>query len=287
MKLLSKTTKLIQSVISHPLNEGQELRALARFLSWQVRSRLTSPTTTSFIDDTRLLLWRTGSGATGNIYFGLAEWIEMSFALHLLRPKDLFVDVGANLGSYTVLAAGAAGANVVCFEPIAATRERLVANIAVNNIQHLVEVHSVGIGETSGNKTFSTDMDAMNRIVADDEPGESLPIRSLDDVLAGRRPRLIKIDVEGFELDALKGARETLAAPETTALIIEIWQEQSSDVLRLLDKSGFKLVNYDPLSRRLVPADKIKQNGIFVRDIDMTEKVVQSSRTYRTLSRPI
>jgi FkbM family methyltransferase len=287
MQVIRRTISLIQSLVAHPLNQGSELRAIGRFLSWQVRSRLSCPAATAFVDDTKLLLWRTASGATGNVYYGLAEWIEMSFALHLLRPNDLFVDVGANLGSYTVLAAGAAGANVVCFEPIAATRQRLEENIRINNIQSRVEVHAVGAGEASGHKTFSTDVDAMNRVVSDGKPGETLPIRSLDDVLAGRRPKLIKIDVEGFELAALKGARETLAAAETAALIIEMWPQHASEILHLMSEAGFTAVDYDPLQRRLTPAQDIKQNVIFVRDAALVESILKASKPYKTLSRNI
>lgn len=46
------------------------------------------------------------TGATGNWYCGLQEYEDMSFVLHALRPGDLFVDVGANIGSYSILAAG-------------------------------------------------------------------------------------------------------------------------------------------------------------------------------------
>ena len=58
------------------------------------------------------------TGATGNIYAGLHEFVDMAFCLHLLRSGDLFVDVGANIGSYTVLASKVAGANSVTLELI-------------------------------------------------------------------------------------------------------------------------------------------------------------------------
>lgn len=56
-----------------------------------------------WIEGARLMVRNGMTGATGNIYCGLHEFTDMSFVLHLLRPDDLFVDVGANIGSYTVL----------------------------------------------------------------------------------------------------------------------------------------------------------------------------------------
>jgi hypothetical protein len=64
------------------------------------------PVVVPFVGDTRLLVARGMRGATGNVYVGLHEFEEMAFALHALRPSSRFIDVGANVGSYTVLAAG-------------------------------------------------------------------------------------------------------------------------------------------------------------------------------------
>ena len=72
------------------------------------------------------------TGATGNIYAGLHEFNDMAFCLHLLRSGDLFVDVGANIGSYTVLASKVAGANSITLEPVPQTFERLKRNVNIN-----------------------------------------------------------------------------------------------------------------------------------------------------------
>src|SRR5438270_11919454 len=105
---------LIRFVWHHPLNAGNKLAALGRVVRWQVASRLLSgPITLPCVEGTSLLASRGMTGATGNWYCGLHEVRDMAFALHLLRPGDRFLDVGANVGSYTVLAAGAVGAKVV------------------------------------------------------------------------------------------------------------------------------------------------------------------------------
>ncbi|TMC68336.1 MAG: FkbM family methyltransferase, partial [Chloroflexi bacterium] len=89
---------------------------------WQFVSRLIAgPIALPFVEGTSLFAMRGMTGATGNWYCGLHEVREMAFVLHLLRAKDHFLDVGANVGSYTVLAGGAVGARVTAVEPIPET----------------------------------------------------------------------------------------------------------------------------------------------------------------------
>lgn len=95
---------------------------LLRFVKWQIGNRLVlGPVAARFVNDARLFVQKGMTGATGNLYVGLHEFEDMSFVLHGLRPDDLFVDVGANVGSYTVLAGAAVGASCVSFEPIPET----------------------------------------------------------------------------------------------------------------------------------------------------------------------
>ena len=96
---------ILHFIWSQPLNKDARLRAVLRFFRWQIASRLIKCSIAMpFVEDTLLLATSGMAGATLNWYNGLHEPREMGFALHLLRPGDLFVDVGANVGSYTVLA---------------------------------------------------------------------------------------------------------------------------------------------------------------------------------------
>jgi hypothetical protein len=62
------------------------------------------------------------TGATGNWYCGLDAFEDMAFLLHFMREEDLFVDVGANIGSYTILAGNEVGAETIEIEPITDAR---------------------------------------------------------------------------------------------------------------------------------------------------------------------
>jgi hypothetical protein len=90
------------------------------------------------------------TGATGNIYTGLHEFTDMAFCLHLLRVGDLFVDVGANIGSYTVLSSKVVGANSLAIEPVPTTYKRLRRNININDISSLVDSRCCAAGKNHG-----------------------------------------------------------------------------------------------------------------------------------------
>ena len=106
------------------------------------------------------------TGATGNIHVGLHEFADMMFALHFLRPDDLFLDIGANVGSYTVLAAGLCKSSALAFEPDPKTVGDLKRNIEVNGLEKLVTVHEVALGATEREVSFTVGLDTVNRVIS-------------------------------------------------------------------------------------------------------------------------
>src|SRR5689334_9402490 len=140
----------VRFIWSHPLASRDRARALTRFLRWQASSRIgLGPMAVDFVNDARLLVRAGMTGAPGNVYVGLHEFDDMAFAMHLLRTGDVFADVGANVGSYTVLAAKGVGAKVVACEPVAAAFAALCDNVRLNGIGNLVEVCQTAVGDTT------------------------------------------------------------------------------------------------------------------------------------------
>ena len=71
----------------------------------------------NWIEDAKFICRRGMTGATGNIYCGLDEFADIAFLMHLLRPGDLFVDIGSNIGTFTVLASAVCGSGAIAVEP--------------------------------------------------------------------------------------------------------------------------------------------------------------------------
>lgn len=242
------------------------MAAVARFAGWQLRSRLAGEIVVDWIDGAKLVVRRGMTGATGNIYCGLHEFVEMAFVLHVLRPGDLLLDIGANIGSYTVLASRLCGARTIAFEPDPGTVSALKKNIAANGLEGLARVEECALGDRNGEIQFTVGLDTVNRVAeGTDLPSRTVAVRRLDDVCRDENPALIKMDVEGFEDQVLTGAERVLAKPSLLAVQSEFG---GPILIQTLSRHGFEPRYYDPFTRALSvgPVGHNLAELIFVRD---------------------
>ncbi len=143
-----------------------------------------------------------------------------------LEPGDVFADAGANLGIYALWAArrvGPAG-RVHAFEPVAGPRNRLSRNAALNSFEN-VEVEAAALGATPGRVILYQQEGSSahtSRYAADRSGPLEVPATTLDAYFAARRPPdLVKLHVEGMELQVLRGARELLRGERAPAVVFE------------------------------------------------------------------
>lgn len=251
--------------------------ALFQYLNWQVRSRLAGEIAVNWVGGTKLLVRRGMTGATGNIYCVLHEYREMALVLHALVPGDLFVDVGANVGSYTILSSGVCGASTIAIEPVDAAARHLARNLAVNGIAHLVQLQVTAVGDRAGAIAFTSGLDTMNRVASDaDDNVQTVHLARIDDILQGLSPTLIKLDIEGYETQALRGAVKALSSPSLQAVMLETVDPEA---LEILHKHGYDQFGYDPRTRSLVE-DFVKHEGsnaLFVRNREAFENKLRSA----------
>src|SRR5205085_7533724 len=145
------------------------------------------------------------------------------------RPGATVLDVGANVGCYTMLLAGWAGdsGRVYAFEPAAASRAGLERHLALNGLAARVSVRREAVSDRAGDAPFvDAGTHGDNRLVPATTPGSTtVPSLSIDGFCedAGLSPDVIKIDIEGAELAALRGARRTIARRGAAlALFVEL-----------------------------------------------------------------
>ena len=286
----------LRLISRHPLNQGNRCRAWSRFVRWQVRSRLFSGDhVLPWVNNTRLRVRRGETGLTGNLYCGLHEFNDMAFVLHSLREGDLFVDVGANAGSYTILAAGVCGAKVISLEPVPFTFSRLQGNIELNKIGELVSALNIGLSDRPGKLFFTRPLNCMNHVISESDATVdclTVPVSTLDKVVGERKPHIVKIDVEGYESVVLSGASHVLADPSISAVILETNQcgsrygfpeHTAQDILSGLE---FFPVDYNPYTRRLVSKRECRNqvgNTIFVKDPDAMQSITKYAPAFRVI----
>lgn len=291
---------IVRFIGEHPLTKQHVGSACLRVLRWQIHRRTShGPMKVPFVNGGHLLLEPGAHGLTGFFYVGLPDFEEAAFALHLLRPGENFADVGANAGAWSIMAAQGARAKVDAFEQIPSSLARLTKNVESNALENDVFVHGVGVGSQVGKLAFTTTQDTGNRVASsEDAAGELLevPVTTLDQVLHDRCPVLIKIDVEGWELEVIKGAQTLLREPSLLALIIETFREHNLstpmlyEMEALLAEHGFRPCAYHPFQRRLGALDskaRSTDNTIYVRDMEAVQVRLRNADDFSILGQKV
>lgn len=200
------------------------------------------------------------------------EWQEQDFLNAFLKPGDVFVDVGANIGLFTLIAAHRVEntGHVYAFEPCSKTHCRLLENVQLNQFTN-VSTHQLALSNCSDQRemTISRDgFDAWNSlaqpIAGKSFATEKVQCTTWDDFaqendLVGR-VTMVKIDVEGWEKHVLKGGAEALSRADAPVLQVEFTEQAAlsagsscEELYHLLEDLGYHMFVYDALSKVLVP----------------------------------
>lgn len=193
-----------------------------------------------------------------SIYLGTFEPFETAQVKSYLKAGMIFVDVGANVGYYTLMAASLVGSTgcVLAFEPSAYAFGRLQQTIARNNLAQVQAIHA-GLGDTNGESLLfvSAGKDNHTPSMVPNAGGKPVPVpvRRLDDYLAEHgvdHVDFMKIDVEGFEPNVIRGAGKYLEQRKIRAILCEFnthWlsanKSSAPALCQLLIDSGFRPVS--------------------------------------------
>jgi len=165
----------------------------------------------------RMIVDRSDRMGSQFFWFGRHHWQQINLAERLLPSDGVFMDVGANIGEFAVaMAVKKPGARVLAIEPNSEIRPLLQNNIEANYLTN-VSVFALALGDKVGTQElYSSGDSALVSCVAftpAHQPIESIEVVTLDDLFTTQNlPRLdlLKIDVEGYELKILSGAKQTL-----------------------------------------------------------------------------
>ena len=279
---------VLNRIVNHPLNKNKKAAAVGRFVNWQFQSRLLKKQRViNYVNNSLMIVKRGYSSSTAAYYMGLAEFEEMGFLLHFLREEDYFVDVGANVGSFSVLSSAVCGCITTAIEPIEDSFQLLQKNIELNKVKNKVTPLNIGMADKAGRLNFTISKGQNNKVAAKQDNNSISVITNTLDNVCKRVPALLKIDVEGFETKVIQGAKNILHDPNLKAVIIEMMGlgeqygfDESKIHLHLLDL-GFKPYQYNPNERLLTEQYQSRDKNIYIRDFDFVNERIQSANPFR------
>lgn len=188
---------------------------------------------------------------THDVYIGRAfdlygEYAESEMALlaKFLKPGAVTFDVGANIGAHTLFFAGAVGpqGRVVAFEPQRQVFQTLCANVALNALPNVITFHAAAGAEQGVTQVpvpDYTNEGNFGGVSVGGGQGETVQVMTVDQIGLSALA-LIKIDVEGMELDVLKGAQATIAKHRPVLYVENDRREKSSPLLEHIIGLGYR-----------------------------------------------
>jgi FkbM family methyltransferase len=269
------TRNVVRYVWSHPANERKRTQALWRMASYQARGRLLGQRATARLGDrSRMRVDLHRRGASLVMYANPPDFAEMRVWRRVLTPGDLFLDVGANVGTYTIWAAET-GADVIALEPADDTFRLLEENIALNGYR--VTAIRAAAGATCGTARLTAGRDTVN-CLDPDGPAQTRLV-TIDSLVDGRTVAGMKVDVEGFELDVLRGCTRVLSEQRLKLIQLE-WnmaslQAAGTDrrpVADLLAGYGYELCRPDRRGTLLPLTDTSFGADVFARPADPAQR---------------
>jgi FkbM family methyltransferase len=206
------------------------------------------------------------------IFFEEFEFDERDFMLRFLRPGDVYADIGANVGLFTLIAAKIVGptGRVFAFEPVQKPHKRLVENIQLNKFKN-VQNEQVAFSDSSGSFEMMVAEDEMDGFNSFAPPymGEHYARETVTtntwDAFAGLHKlaglvTLMKIDVEGWELKVLSGGQNLLSREDAPVLQVEFTDgaakaagSSCQEIYRSLESLGYKIYRHDRVTKTLNP----------------------------------
>jgi FkbM family methyltransferase len=210
------------------------------------------------------------------LIFEQFEDTERKFISILLKPGDIFFDIGSNIGLHSLYAAEALknSGEIYAFEPTPVTHSRLQENITLNNLGNIIHAYNIGLSNkqeqldlnvsTSGYDAWNSFADLQHVSL---ETTIQTSVMRFDEFVTEKsvdysQIALIKVDVEGWELNVLDGMGDLFEKEDfRTCFLIEFTEENTfragyscRDLYNFMTGKGYEWFVYESSSNRLIPS---------------------------------
>ncbi len=262
----------LSDIVNHPLNRKSKIKTFLRLLWWKV-NQLTFklPTIVELVPGRKIICYPDSSSGGLIVYKRLFDYEEMQYLLKHLKKESTFIDIGANIGDYSLIASSIITKRTIhTFEPFHSVLARLKENIALNKINNIT-IHEEVVSDKDGYEYFDLESESEVNHITYTKTEASLKLKCIKlDTFAERNKlsmiNFLKVDVEGAEMKALKGAERLLSEHKVKTILLElnknnqVFGTTNLEIVRYLHTFGYKL--YQIKEGKLLPLKKVDNNSI-------------------------
>lgn len=271
-------SKRIQESWEHKGNKHKQLKSLFAGYYWFFRSKITTkPKIVSVFKGLKFKCFTDSSHALSYFFNGTEfdNWHIMKFIDNILQPNDKVIDIGANVGLFTLLSASNVGENgyIIAIEPMPKNVIKLQDNIKINNL-HNIKVMQIGLSDQIGDFYFTYEDVGSHMTELKSTNSEKIKCLKLDTILENETLEFVvtKIDVEGMELLVLKGAEESMKKNILPIIIFEVnglnlrFGLPDKDITDFMKKNDYIFGNYNHDTKTLCFDNQLHDDTIAIKN---------------------
>lgn len=246
--------KAFSRIYTHPQNKGRFFSTTIRLIWWMVnRHFLKLSVIVEMLPGVKLICDPKSSYGSLVFYNGLPEYAEQMFMYQFVEGGDTIIDIGAHIGSETVLLGSKLGkGHIYSFEPTPGIVQRLKTNISINNLEAKVDVEEMAVSDHDGKTKFYLSKESEINSLHTNKDSKAINIKTISlDKYANlhhlKHVNMLKIDVEGHEYSVIIGSKTLLTKHKIDVIVFEVndqsgqYYQDNLKTRELLRSFGYKL----------------------------------------------
>lgn len=284
-------------LICAPFNKEYPIRAFIRFISWKfIRLFKLQNLKVKFWNNRFFYINHDSFQSMWLMYNYIVDWEEFLFIHYYLRKNSIVFDIGANMGFYTIWMSRSIDelGQIHSFEPDTKNFKRLSQNISINQFKGQFHPNNVAVSKKNGKMKMTIGFDGENHLVPINFGGNSslINVVCLDDYCYQHnisRIDFIKIDVEGFELDVLKGGINLLTQKNVDVIQLELNRALINsgttpvEIISFVEQIGYTFCTYDFKTNKIIPTtvNDEHENYFIINNLTNVNKILAENKLWK------
>lgn len=250
----------LNKVLNHPLNKNRKINTILKIVWWKFNQLYFKiPAVIEMTHNAKLICYPNNSYGSYVVYANFPEYEELNFLHQVISDGDVVIDIGANIGSESVLAASKGkNVRVFAFEPTDSLIPLLKENRAINGFFDRIEIIKKAVSNKNGIIQFVLETESeINHISTSNfnnkkiKNVESITLDTFIKNTSIKKINFLKIDVEGAELLVLKGAKNLLSEKKIDIILFELNKNLSNfnstpeDIFKILKSNQYFILQFN------------------------------------------